>query len=115
MDNCYDTNSDINIFADTKNIVITLQSTQQSQCRFPAGILVSLQLDGIDSNYEPQAYVYDYDYNTTTTITIPCVDSTNPLSSTCTDLYLATTGQIIFESKIEKTIVSAGSVRISRG
>ena len=28
IDNCYDTNSDINIFADTKNIVITLQSTQ---------------------------------------------------------------------------------------
>ena len=92
IDNCYDTTSDINIYADTMVIVLTINPTLEPQCDFPAGIFVSLQLDGIDSEYEPATYVYDYDYATTKTITINCVDVTNPKYTTCYDLDIVTTG-----------------------
>ncbi|CAL5986648.1 Conserved_hypothetical protein [Hexamita inflata] len=105
--NCFAQNSNVNIFADSWDIYITINSIH-SDCLIPHGILVSLQIDSLGV-YEPQAYVEDYDYDVSQEIIVRCQD---PI---CSQLALATSSIIIIESKTEVTYVSAGSVQISRG
>ncbi|CAL6043747.1 Hypothetical_protein [Hexamita inflata] len=40
MHNCYDTKTDINLFADSGKIVVSIVSTKQQQCKIPHGVLI---------------------------------------------------------------------------
>ncbi|CAL5974466.1 Conserved_hypothetical protein [Hexamita inflata] len=102
--NCYDNKADINIFDDSKKIVISLKP----QCIFPHGVQVSIDLDSL-TTYEPSIYLYDYDYNSTQEISMVCDDVL------CSNLQNTKTGMIIVESKTHVTYLQVGSVRVSRG
>ncbi|CAL6061094.1 Conserved_hypothetical protein [Hexamita inflata] len=106
--NCYDNKADINIFEDSKNIVLTLNSMHEPQCLFPHGVQVSIHLDSLIT-YEPSIYLYAYDYNSTQQISMVCNDLQ------CSNLRNTKTGMIIIESKTRITYLKVGSVRISRG
>ncbi|CAL5986390.1 Conserved_hypothetical protein [Hexamita inflata] len=106
--NCFTNLADINLFADTKNIIITLQTTNNQACDLPHGIKVSLQIDSLGV-YEPYTYVKDYDYATTTTIYLKCSNAG------CSSIPSSASGIIIIESKTKVTRIPAGSVRVQRG
>ncbi|CAL5974500.1 Conserved_hypothetical protein [Hexamita inflata] len=106
--NCYDNKADINIFDDSKKIIISLNSMHEPQCIFPHGVQVSTELDSL-TNYEPSIYLYDYDYNSTQEISMVCEDVT------CSNLQNTQTGMIVVESKTHVTYLQVGSVRVSRG
>ncbi|CAL5970146.1 Conserved_hypothetical protein [Hexamita inflata] len=69
--NCYTSQADIQLYADTLKIVVTIQTTNNSACDIPHGIRVSLQIDSLGI-YEPYTYVRDYDYSSTTQIHLKC-------------------------------------------
>ncbi|CAL6024388.1 Conserved_hypothetical protein [Hexamita inflata] len=106
--NCYTSLADINLYADTQQIVVTVQSTRNSACDIPHGIKVTLQIDVLGL-YEPYVYVRDYDYISTTTILMKCTDAS------CSTISDSASGIIYIESKTKVTKIPAGSVRISRG
>ncbi|CAL5986406.1 Conserved_hypothetical protein [Hexamita inflata] len=101
--NCFTNLADINLFADTKNIIITLQTTNNQACDLPHGIKVSLQIDSLGV-YEPYTYVKDYDYATTTTIYLKCSNAG------CSSIPSSASGIIIIESKTKVTRIPAGSL-----
>ncbi|CAL6026554.1 Conserved_hypothetical protein [Hexamita inflata] len=105
--NCFDQQTNINIFADSQAIYVTINSIQ-SDCQIPHGILVSLQIDSLGA-YEPQVYLSDFDYINTKQFMVLCDD---PI---CSNLQQSTSGIVIFESKTQVTYAPAGSVQISRG
>ncbi|CAL6035700.1 Conserved_hypothetical protein [Hexamita inflata] len=108
MYNCFEQNTDVNIFADSWDIYVTLYPSQ-SDCLIPAGILLSLQINSLGL-YEPQAYVKDFNYTLQTQqILVRCTD---PI---CSQLASATSSIVIIESKTQVTYVPVGSVQISRG
>ncbi|CAL5975940.1 Conserved_hypothetical protein [Hexamita inflata] len=106
--NCYDNKADINVFDDSKKIIITFNSMQEQNCLFPHGTHVSIHLDSL-TTYEPNVFLYDYDYNSTQQISMVCKDLQ------CSNLGNTKTGMIIIESKTHITYLKVGSVRISRG
>ncbi|CAL6013362.1 Conserved_hypothetical protein [Hexamita inflata] len=106
--NCYDNKADINIFDDSKKIIISLNTMHEPQCIFPHGVQVSIDLDSL-TTYEPSIYLYDYDYNSTDEISMICNDAL------CSNLQNTKTGMIIVESKTHITYLKVGSVRVSRG
>ncbi|CAL5986420.1 Conserved_hypothetical protein [Hexamita inflata] len=106
--NCYTSLADIQLYADTQKIVVTVQTTNNSACDIPHGIKVSLQIDSLGA-YEPYVYVRDYDYATTTTIHLKCSNAA------CSSIPSSASGIIIIESKTKVTRIPAGSVRVSRG
>ncbi|CAL6021211.1 Conserved_hypothetical protein [Hexamita inflata] len=106
--NCYTSLADIQLYADTQQIVITVQTTNNSACDIPNGIKVSLQIDSLGA-YEPYVYVRDYNYSSTTTIHLKC---NNVI---CSQIPASASGIIIIESKTKVTKIPAGSVRVSRG
>ncbi|CAL6061513.1 Conserved_hypothetical protein [Hexamita inflata] len=106
--NCYDNKADINIFDDSKKIIISLNSMHEPQCIFPHGVQVSIELDSL-TTYQPSKYLYDYDYNSTQDISMVCDDVQ------CSNLKNTKTGMIIVESKTHITYLKVGSVRVSRG
>ncbi|CAL6041065.1 Conserved_hypothetical protein [Hexamita inflata] len=106
--NCYDNKADINIFDDSKKIIISLNSMHEPQCIFPHGVQVSIEMDSL-TTYEPSIYLYDYDYNSTDEISMICDDAL------CANLQNTKTGVIIVESKTHITYLQVGSVRVSRG
>ncbi|CAL6043725.1 Conserved_hypothetical protein [Hexamita inflata] len=108
MHNCYDTKTDINLFADSGKIVVSIVSTKQQQCKIPHGVLMSLQIDSLGM-YEPQIYLLDYDYNNTSEFTVLCDD---PI---CSNLNIAKTTLLIIETKTHITKVKVGSVRLANG
>ncbi|CAL6043783.1 Conserved_hypothetical protein [Hexamita inflata] len=108
MYNCYDTKTDINLFADSGKIVVSIVSTKQQQCKIPHGVLMSLQIDSLGA-YEPQIYLLDYDYNNTSEFTVLCDD---PI---CSNLNTAKTALLIIETKTHITYVKVGSVRLANG
>ncbi|CAL5974790.1 Conserved_hypothetical protein [Hexamita inflata] len=108
MYNCFDTKTDINLFADSGKIVVSIVSTQQQQCKIPHGVLMSLQIDSLGA-YEPQIYLLDYDYNNTSEFTVLCDD---PI---CSNLNTAKTALLIIETKTHITYVKVGSVRLANG
>ncbi|CAL6079608.1 Conserved_hypothetical protein [Hexamita inflata] len=109
MNNCFDQTTDINIFTDTNQLIITVQSLFNSECDLPSSVLVSVQLDSL-VGYEPYSYAYDYDYNKTTQFVVNCTDLVK-----CANLKNSLSGQIFIESKSDRVIIPAGSVRISQG
>ncbi|CAL6041027.1 Conserved_hypothetical protein [Hexamita inflata] len=109
MNNCFDQTTDINIFTDTNQLIITVQSLFNSECDLPSSVLVSIQLDSL-VGYEPYAYAYNYNYNQTTQFIVNCTDLVK-----CANLKNSLSGQIFIESKSDLVIVPAGSVRISQG
>ncbi|CAL6013138.1 Conserved_hypothetical protein [Hexamita inflata] len=108
MYNCFDTKTDINLFADSGKIVVSIVSTKQQQCKIPHGVLMSLQIDSLGA-YEPQIYLLDYDYNNTSEFTVLCDD---PI---CSNLNTAKTALLIIETKTHITYVKVGSVRLANG
>ncbi|CAL6005973.1 Conserved_hypothetical protein [Hexamita inflata] len=106
--NCYTSLADINLYADTQFIIVTIQSTQNPACDIPHSIKVTLQIDVLGA-YEPYVYVRDYDYATTSTIRLKCNDAS------CSTIANSASGIIYIESKTKVTKIPVGSVRISRG
>ncbi|CAL6079668.1 Conserved_hypothetical protein [Hexamita inflata] len=109
MNNCFDQTTDINIFTDTNQIIITIQSLFNAECDLPSSVLVSVELDSL-VGYEPYAYAYNYDYSKTTEFRVNCTDVV-----ICANLKNSLSGQIFIESKSDVVIVPAGSVRVSQG
>ncbi|CAL5970105.1 Conserved_hypothetical protein [Hexamita inflata] len=105
--NCFDQSADINIFADSWDIYLTVTFVP-SECNIPHGVLVSVQLNSL-GGYEPQIYLEDFNYGQTKLIIIKC---DNP---SCANLKASSAGRIVMESKTEVTFIPAGSVQISRG
>ncbi|CAL5988974.1 Conserved_hypothetical protein [Hexamita inflata] len=109
MYNCFTTSADINLFADTLQITVTLTSTKSASCDIPHGVFVSLQIDSLGS-YEPSAYVQDFAYDSPQQIRLACTDPVE-----CTKLKAAESGTIVLETKTHATFVPAGSIRVSKG
>ncbi|CAL5989032.1 Conserved_hypothetical protein [Hexamita inflata] len=109
MYNCFTTSADINLFADTLQITVTLTSTKSASCDIPHGVFVSLQIDSLGS-YEPSAYVQDFAYNSPQQIRLACTDPVE-----CAKIKAAESGTIVLETKTHATFVPAGSIRVSKG
>ncbi|CAL5986794.1 Conserved_hypothetical protein [Hexamita inflata] len=109
MYNCFTTSADINLFADTLQITVTLTSTKSASCDIPHGVFVSLQIDSLGS-YEPSAYVQDFAYDSPQQIRLACTDPVE-----CAKLKAAESGTIVLETKTHATFVPAGSIRVSKG
>ncbi|CAL5970120.1 Conserved_hypothetical protein [Hexamita inflata] len=105
--NCFDQQADVNIFADSSDIYLTINAIP-SDCQMPYGVLVSVQLNSL-GGYEPQVYLEDFEYGQTQLIIVKC---DNP---SCANLKTSSAGVIVMESKTEVTYIPAGSVQISRG
>ncbi|CAL5970136.1 Conserved_hypothetical protein [Hexamita inflata] len=95
-------------YADIQQIVVTIQTTNNSACDIPHGIRVSLQIDSLGI-YEPYVNVRDYDYSSTTQIHLKCNNAA------CLSIPSSASGIIIIESKTKVTKIPAGSIRVSRG
>ncbi|CAL6089489.1 Conserved_hypothetical protein [Hexamita inflata] len=106
--NCFDSKTDVNIFADNWQIIVTLNSVKNSQCVFPHGVLITLQMDSLGS-YKPQIYIADFNYNSTKKIFMNCTDIS------CTNAKQSKSAIIIIEQKTDYTEIPVGSVRVSRG
>ncbi|CAL5982774.1 Conserved_hypothetical protein [Hexamita inflata] len=109
MYNCFTTSADINLFADTLQITVTLTSTKSASCDIPHGVFVSLQIDSLGS-YEPSAYVQDFAYDSPQQIRLACADPVE-----CAKIKAAESGTIVLETKTHATFVPAGSIRVSKG
>ncbi|CAL5988918.1 Conserved_hypothetical protein [Hexamita inflata] len=109
MYNCFTTSADINLFADTLQITVTLTSTKSASCDIPHGVFVSLQIDSLGS-YEPSAYVQDFAYDSPQQIRLACTDPVE-----CAKIKAAESGTIVLETKTHATFVPAGSIRVSKG
>ncbi|CAL5989012.1 Conserved_hypothetical protein [Hexamita inflata] len=109
MYNCFTTSADINLFADTLQITVTLTSTKSVSCDIPHGVFVSLQIDSLGS-YEPSAYVQDFAYDSPQQIRLVCMDPVE-----CAKIKAAESGTIVLETKTHATFVPAGSIRVSKG
>ncbi|CAL5986798.1 Conserved_hypothetical protein [Hexamita inflata] len=109
MYNCFTTSADINLFADTLQITVTLTSTKSASCDIPHGVFVSLQIDSLGS-YEPSAYVQDFVYDSPQQIRLACTDPVE-----CAKLKAAESGTVVLETKTHATFVPAGSIRVSKG
>ncbi|CAL5986750.1 Conserved_hypothetical protein [Hexamita inflata] len=109
MYNCFTTSADINLFADTLQITVTLTSTKSASCDIPHGVFVSLQIDSLGS-YEPSAYVQDFAYDSPQQIRLACTDPVE-----CAKLKAAESGTVVLETKTHATFVPAGSIRVSKG
>ncbi|CAL5987361.1 Hypothetical_protein [Hexamita inflata] len=109
MNNCFDQTTDVNIFTDINQLIITVKSLYNSECDLPSSVLVSVKLDSL-VDYEPYSYAYDYDYNKTTQFIVNCTDVIK-----CANLKNSLSGEIFIESKSDLVIIPAGSVRISQG
>ncbi|CAL5982674.1 Conserved_hypothetical protein [Hexamita inflata] len=109
MYNCFTTSADINLFADTLQITVTLTSTKSASCDIPHGVFVSLQIDSLGS-YEPSAYVQDFAYDSPQQIRLTCTDPVE-----CAKIKAAESGTIVLETKTHATFVPAGSIRVSKG
>ncbi|CAL5982634.1 Conserved_hypothetical protein [Hexamita inflata] len=109
MYNCFTTSADINLFADTMQITVTLTSTKSASCDIPHGVFVSLQIDSLGS-YEPSAYVQDFAYDSPQQIRLACADPVE-----CAKIKAAESGTIVLETKTHATFVPAGSIRVSKG
>ncbi|CAL5982766.1 Conserved_hypothetical protein [Hexamita inflata] len=109
MYNCFTTNADINLFADTLQITVTLTSTKSASCDIPHGVFVSLQIDSLGA-YEPSAYVQDFAYGSPQQIRLACTDPVE-----CAKIKAAESGTIVLETKTHATFVPAGSIRVSKG
>ncbi|CAL5988984.1 Conserved_hypothetical protein [Hexamita inflata] len=109
MYNCFTTSADINLFADTLQITVTLTSTKSASCDIPHGVFVSLQIDSLGS-YEPSAYVQDFAYDSPQQIRLACADPVE-----CAKIKAAESGTILLETKTHATFVPAGSIRVSKG
>ncbi|CAL5986814.1 Conserved_hypothetical protein [Hexamita inflata] len=103
------TSADINLFADTLQITVTLTSTKSSSCDIPHGVFVSLQIDSLGS-YEPSAYVQDFAYDSPQQIRLACTDPVE-----CAKIKAAESGTVVLETKTHATFVPAGSIRVSKG
>ncbi|CAL6112937.1 Conserved_hypothetical protein [Hexamita inflata] len=108
MYNCYSTQTDINMFQDSGNLLISIISTKQEKCKIPHGVLISLQIDSLGV-YEPQIYLVDYDYNNTTQFTVLCDDPA------CQNLNEAKAAVVIIETKTHVTYVKVGSISLAKG
>ncbi|CAL5982678.1 Conserved_hypothetical protein [Hexamita inflata] len=109
MYNCFTTSADINLFADTLQITVTLTSTKSASCDIPHGVFVSLQIDSLGS-YEPSAYVQDFAYDSPQQIRLACTDPVE-----CAKIKAAESGTVVLETKTHATFVPAGSIRVSKG
>ncbi|CAL5982658.1 Conserved_hypothetical protein [Hexamita inflata] len=109
MYNCFTTSADINLFADTLQITVTLTSTKSASCDIPHGVFVSLQIDSLGA-YEPSAYVQDFAYDSPQQIRLACADPVE-----CAKIKAAESGTIVLETKTHATFVPAGSIRVSKG
>ncbi|CAL6080596.1 Conserved_hypothetical protein [Hexamita inflata] len=108
MYNCFTTEADINLFADTLQIEVTINSANSLACDLPHGIFVSLQVDSLGL-YEPKVYVKDFDYNNPAKIIIRCLDAS------CSNIKNSKSGTVVIETKTKVTYIPAGSVRVSKG
>ncbi|CAL6010339.1 Conserved_hypothetical protein [Hexamita inflata] len=108
MYNCYAEQTNLNMFHDSGNLVVSVLSTQQDTCKIPHGILLSLQIDSLGI-YEPQIYQVDYDYFNTNQFNLLC---DNPI---CSNLNKAKAAQLIIETKTHITYVKIRSIRLTNG